>query len=77
MDTTVTLVENKTETFNEQLKELNEYTNLVNVPQSCGTLALLGFSKSKEVLVDHDGKGKHTPPIKVYTYLSTIFFLSQ
>ena len=67
MDTTVTLVENKTETFNEQLKELNEYTNLVNVPQSCGALALLGLSKSKEVLVDHDGKGQNTPPIKVHT----------
>ena len=62
------MVKNKTETFNEQLRELDEYTNLVNVPQSCGALALLGLSKSKQLFVDYDGKGEDTLPIKVSIY---------
>ena len=36
------------------LTELDEYTNLVNVHQSCGALALLGLSKSRQLLVDYD-----------------------
>ena len=67
MNTTTTLVENKSEALKDQLRNLDEYTNLVNVPRSCGQLALLGLSKSKELLVDHDGKGTDTPPIKVHT----------
>ena len=73
LELTTTLVKNKTDAFDEQLNDLEEFTNLVHVPVSCGALALSGLNKSKELFVDHDGPGANTPAIKVF-FLNTNYF---
>ena len=48
-----------------ELRELKNYINSVNAPESCGQLSLLGVAQSKRMLVDPDGKGINGVPIEV------------
>ena len=68
------LVEQKVEALNEQLKDLEEFTNLIHIPETCGKLSLLGITKSMESLIDPDGKGQNNTPIKVRNFKYDIHF---
>ena len=53
------------DTLKEEVKDLTNFTNIVNMPESCGHLKLMGDSKSKTILVDPDGEGSNEEPIEV------------
>ena len=59
------LVDDKIESLNEQVNDIEEYSDLVNAPESCGHLKLLGATKSKNILIDFDGKGANIAPLEV------------
>ena len=59
------LVDEKIEILNEQVNDMEEYSNLVNAPESCGHLKLLGATKSKNISIDFDGKGANIAPLEV------------
>ena len=62
------LVKQKVEALNEQLEDLEEFTNLINIYETCGKLSLLGITKSMESLIDPDGRGENNTPIKVRNF---------
>ena len=68
------LVEQKVEVLDGQLEDLEEFTNLIHIPESCGKLSLLGITKSMESLIDPDGKGENNAPIKVSNFKYYIHF---
>ena len=49
------LVDGKMEPLNEQVNDMEEYSNIVNAPESCGHLKFLGANKSKNISIDFDG----------------------
>jgi len=49
---------------------MEEYSNLVNAPESCGHLKLLGATKSKNISIDFDGEGANIAPLEVHCQLS-------
>ena len=51
-----------------KLEDIEEFINLVHIPESCGKLSLLGIKKSMESLIDPDGKGENNDPIKVSNF---------
>ena len=58
------LVDGKIESLNEQVNDMEEYSNLVNAPESCGHLKLLGATKSKNISIDFDGNGENNTPLE-------------
>ena len=50
-----------------ELHELKNYINLIEAPESCGQLSLLGVTQSRRILLDPDGKGINDVPIQVST----------
>ena len=68
------LFEQKVETLDEQLEDLEEFTVLINVPETCGKLSLLGITKSMESLIDPDGSGENNAPIKARNFKYAIRF---
>ena len=66
------LVEQKVEILGRildgKLEDMEEFINLVHIPESCGKLSLLGIKKSMESLIDPDGKGENNDPIKVSNF---------
>ena len=68
------LVKQKVEALDEQLGDLEEFTNLLPIPESCGKLSLLGITKSMESLIDPDGKGENNAPIKVSNFRYDTYF---
>ena len=54
--------------MDEQLEDLEEFTNLINIYETCGKLSLLGITKSMESLIDPDGRGENNTPIKVRNF---------
>ena len=43
------IVDEKFDTLKEEVKDLSDFTNMVNMPESCGHLKLMGDSKSKTI----------------------------
>ena len=68
------LVKQKVEALNEQFVDLEEFTVLIHVPETCGKLSLLGIKKSMETLIDPDGNGENNAPIKVRNFKYAIHF---
>ena len=66
---TNTLVETEVGTLNEKIKEFEDYTNKVNMPESCGQLKMLGVTKPKTLLVNPQKVEANNEPIEVITSL--------
>ena len=67
------LVQNEIGNISEKLTDFEEFSILLNMPQSCGQLKYLGVSKSKKLLVDPDGSGENNAPIEVKDFF--LFFI--
>jgi len=63
------MVEDKFDDLKEEVRDLSDFTNIVNMPESCGHLKLMGDSKSKTLLVKPDGENSNEAPIKVFCQL--------
>ena len=59
------IVDGKFDTLKEEVRDLSDFTNIVNMPESCGHLKLMGDSKSKTLFVKPDGEGSSEAPIEV------------
>ena len=65
INATVEIVDEKIVTLKEEVKDLSDFTNIINMPESCGHLKLMGDSKSKTLLVKPDSEGSSEAPIEV------------
>ena len=58
-------IDNKVNGLNTQLHDLDKWTKLVNVQESCAHIYLMGVSEVQMEKIDPDGKGANNDPIEV------------